>query len=152
MRCLLVGGLLAGTVSRDIETQPIPRSISVSAAEWISRATLAAELWNRKARGVNSSFALVYASGFFCAFLTMRSMVWMSVAMLPTLALWLYGKLWPPRFSLRGAASATRPSKGASGSTSVKTQSICTSPELGAVHSPDHRVGASRPGPQRRQT
>src|SRR5262249_12742059 len=113
----------------------------------------AAEMWNRKARGVNSSFAkLVYASGFFCAFLTMRSMVWMSVAMLPTLALWLYGKLWHPTFSPSGAASATRPSNCASGNTSIKTQSIRTSPELGAAHSPDHRVGANRPGPQRRQT
>jgi oligosaccharide repeat unit polymerase len=73
----------------------------------------AAEMWNRVAHGVNSSFAkLVYASGFFCAFLTMRSLVWMTVAMLPTLALWLYGKLWLPRSSPRRAASVTRPSKG----------------------------------------
>jgi hypothetical protein len=70
----------------------------------------AAEMWNRKARGVNSSFAkLVYASGFFCAFLTMRSLVWMTVAMLPTLALWLYGKLWLPGSSLPRAAPLSPP-------------------------------------------
>jgi oligosaccharide repeat unit polymerase len=54
----------------------------------------AAELWNRVGRNVHSSFSqLLYASGFFCAAISMRSILWMTVAMLPTLALWLYGKL-----------------------------------------------------------
>lgn len=54
----------------------------------------AAELWNRVGRNVHSSFSrLLYASGFFCAAISMRSILWMTVTMLPTLALWLYGKL-----------------------------------------------------------
>lgn len=54
----------------------------------------AAEMWNRVGR-TNSSFAqLLYASGFFCAALSMRSFQWTTVTMLPTLALWLYGKIW----------------------------------------------------------
>jgi oligosaccharide repeat unit polymerase len=72
----------------------------------------AAEMWNRVGRDVNSPFAkLLYASGFFCAFLTMRSTVWMTVAMLPTLALWVYGKLLLRRSSPRGAAASTRSDK-----------------------------------------
>jgi hypothetical protein len=71
----------------------------------------AAEMWNRVGRDLSSPFAqLLYSSGFFCAALTMRSMVWMSVTMLPTLALWLYARLWFPRSSPRGAAAARRPS------------------------------------------
>jgi hypothetical protein len=63
---------------------------------------MAAEMWNRVGRDGSSQFSqLLYASGFFCAALTMRSMVWISVAMLPTLALWLYGKLWLPHSALR---------------------------------------------------
>jgi oligosaccharide repeat unit polymerase len=69
----------------------------------------AAEMWNRVGHGVDTPFAkLLYASGFFCALLTMLSMVWMSVAMLPTLALWIYGKLWLLRSSPRRIASVTR--------------------------------------------
>jgi hypothetical protein len=65
----------------------------------------AAEMWNRVGRDLSSPFAqLLYSSGFFCAALTMRSMVWMSVTMLPTLALWLYAKLWLARSYPRGAA------------------------------------------------
>src|SRR5262249_15637249 len=53
-----------------------------------------AELWNRVGSNENSPFAqLLYASGFLCAALTMRSISWMSVMALPTLALWIYGKL-----------------------------------------------------------
>ena len=55
----------------------------------------AAELWNRLGRAVTSPFAqLLYASGFFCAMLSMRSITWASVTTLPTIALWLYGKLF----------------------------------------------------------
>jgi len=54
-----------------------------------------AESWNRLGRDANSSFnQLLYASGFFCAALSMRSMTWTTVAALPTLALWAYGRLW----------------------------------------------------------
>jgi oligosaccharide repeat unit polymerase len=58
-----------------------------------------AELWNRLGRDANSSFSqLLYASGFLCAALSMRSMAWTAVAALPTFALWVYSKLWlsPP--------------------------------------------------------
>jgi oligosaccharide repeat unit polymerase len=59
-----------------------------------------AELWNRVGRNIDSPFAqLLYASGFLCAALTMRSMAWMSVMALPSLALWIYGKLWFTRSS-----------------------------------------------------
>jgi hypothetical protein len=54
-----------------------------------------AEWWNRLGRDANSSFShLLYASGFFCAAISMRSMMWTTVAALPTLALWAYGRLW----------------------------------------------------------
>jgi len=57
-----------------------------------------AELWNRIGRNVNSPFAqLLYASGFLCAALTMRSIQWTTVLALPTLALWIYGRLWRKR-------------------------------------------------------
>jgi len=72
----------------------------------------AAETWNRVGRQVNSPFAqLLYASGFFCAILTMRSMLWMSTAMLPTIALWLYGKFYARRASLRRPLPAIRAKK-----------------------------------------
>jgi oligosaccharide repeat unit polymerase len=66
----------------------------------------AGELWNRVGQNVTSSFSqLLYASGFFCAAITMRSMMWMTVTMLPSLALWCYGRLWltrtPARRSVR---------------------------------------------------
>ena len=61
-----------------------------------------AEMWNRVGRNVHSQYSqLLYASGFLCAALTMRSMMWASVTMLPTVALWVYGKLWLPRSTLR---------------------------------------------------
>jgi hypothetical protein len=71
----------------------------------------AAELWNRVGRLGNSPFAqLLYASGFICAALTMRSITWVTVMALPTLALWCYGKLWlTPSSSSR--RTATRPNK-----------------------------------------
>jgi len=58
----------------------------------------AAELWNRVGRDINSSFAQVlYASGFLCAAMAMRSMLTMVPFMLPSLALWFYGKFGLPR-------------------------------------------------------
>jgi hypothetical protein len=55
----------------------------------------AAEMWNRIGRNVHSPFSqLLYASGFFCAAITMRSMFWLTVTMLPSLALWCYGKVF----------------------------------------------------------
>jgi oligosaccharide repeat unit polymerase len=55
----------------------------------------AAEMWNHLNRDTSSAFSLLlYASGFFCAAISMRSLLWVSVTMLPTLALWLYGKMF----------------------------------------------------------
>jgi oligosaccharide repeat unit polymerase len=60
------------------------------------------ELWNRVGSNSNLQFAqLLYASGFLCAAVAMRSMLSMVPFMLPTLALWLFGKLWLSRSSLR---------------------------------------------------
>jgi hypothetical protein len=72
----------------------------------------AADIWNRLGRDINSPFAqLLYASGFFCAMLTMRSMQWTSTAMLPTVALWFYSKFWTRRSSWRRPPSVIRPNK-----------------------------------------
>jgi oligosaccharide repeat unit polymerase len=58
----------------------------------------AAEMWNRVGRNSMSEFSqLLYASGFFCAVVSMRSLLWISVTVLPTVALWLYGKLFLSR-------------------------------------------------------
>lgn len=63
--------------------------------------------WNRLGQTARGNFEIVlYASGFFATALAMRSLLWVSVAVLPTLALWLYGR-W---FLKRGAARRrTRP-------------------------------------------
>jgi oligosaccharide repeat unit polymerase len=62
----------------------------------------AAEMWNRVGSDIDSSFSqLLYASGFLCAAIAMRSMLSMVPLMLPTLALWLYGKFWLPHSTLR---------------------------------------------------
>ena len=67
----------------------------------------AAAMWNRMGANSNLQFAqLLYASGFLCAALAMRSMLSMVPVMLPTIALWIFGKLWLPRFSLRRAPPA----------------------------------------------
>jgi oligosaccharide repeat unit polymerase len=72
----------------------------------------AAELWNRVGRDTKSPFSqLLYASGFFCAAITMRSVLWMSVTMLPSLALWIYGKFFVPGFARPGPRSAFSPKK-----------------------------------------
>jgi hypothetical protein len=70
----------------------------------------AAAMWNRVGANSNLQFAqLLYVSGFICAALAMRSMLSMVPVMLPTLALWIFGKLWLPRFSLRRAPPAFNP-------------------------------------------
>jgi oligosaccharide repeat unit polymerase len=72
----------------------------------------AAEMWNRVGRNLSSSFAQVlYASGFLCAAIAMRSMLSMVPVMLPTLALWLYGKLWLSGASARRLRRGINPSK-----------------------------------------
>ena len=54
-----------------------------------------AESWNRVGGNGNLRFGqLLYVSGFLCAAIAMRSMLSMVPFMLPTLALWLYGRLW----------------------------------------------------------
>src|SRR5262249_19943373 len=69
----------------------------------------AAEKWNRMARNTNLPFpVLLYTSGLFCAAITMRSLLWMLPTMLPTLALWMYGKFCFGRSSRRRSAAVTR--------------------------------------------
>jgi len=47
--------------------------------------------WNRFGRDLRSHISVVmYASGFFAAMLSMRSMIWTTTAMLPTVAIWFY--------------------------------------------------------------
>ena len=58
----------------------------------------AAEMWNRVGRNTNLQFdQMLYVSGFLCAALAMRSMLSMVPFMLPTLALWIFGKFCLPR-------------------------------------------------------
>jgi oligosaccharide repeat unit polymerase len=58
----------------------------------------AAAMWNRLGSNVQSELAqLTYVSGFLCAAIAMRSMLYMLPLTLPTLALWLYGRFWQPR-------------------------------------------------------
>ena len=65
----------------------------------------AAEKWNRLGRNNNSQFAqLLYVSGFLCAALAMRSVLSIVPIMLPTLALWLYGRLWLGQLSRPASA------------------------------------------------
>jgi oligosaccharide repeat unit polymerase len=72
----------------------------------------AAELWNRVGRNIGSSFAqLLYASGFLCAAIAMRSMLSMVPLMLPTLALWLYGRFWVSAARARRLPPRMNPSK-----------------------------------------
>jgi hypothetical protein len=72
----------------------------------------AAAMWNRVGANSNLQFAqLLYASGFLCAALAMRSMLSMVPVMLPTFALWIFGKLWLPRLSLRRVPPAFNPDK-----------------------------------------
>ena len=49
--------------------------------------------WNRVGKNARGNFDVaLYASGFFTVALGMRSMLWITVAMLPTIALWVYGR------------------------------------------------------------
>jgi len=73
---------------------------------------MAAELWNRVGSNSNGQFAqLLYVSGFLCATIAMRSILSMVPFMLPTLALWIFGKLWLPRWSIPRAPPAFHPDK-----------------------------------------
>jgi len=72
----------------------------------------AATMWNRVGTNSDLQFAqLLYVSGFLCAALAMRSMLSMVPFMLPTLALWLFARLWLPRLSLRRAPPIFNPDK-----------------------------------------
>jgi oligosaccharide repeat unit polymerase len=60
--------------------------------------------WNRMGHDLESDFnLLLYVSGFFAAALSMRSILQVVPALLPTLALWIYGKVRLPRL-VRGQA------------------------------------------------
>jgi hypothetical protein len=49
--------------------------------------------WNRFGLDLRSNASVVlYASGFFAALISMRSMIFITTAMLPTIAIWLYAK------------------------------------------------------------
>ena len=49
--------------------------------------------WNKFGSDLQSNVSVaLYASGFFAAMLSMRSMLWTTTAMLPTFALWLYAR------------------------------------------------------------
>lgn len=58
----------------------------------------AAGWWNQVGQKDDSSFSqILYASGFLCAAMSMRSLLTMVPFMLPTLAMWIIGKYWLPR-------------------------------------------------------
>ncbi len=58
----------------------------------------AAGWWNQVGQRDNSSFTqILYASGFLCAAMSMRSLLTMVPFMLPTLAMWVIGKFWLPK-------------------------------------------------------
>jgi oligosaccharide repeat unit polymerase len=66
----------------------------------------AAALWNRVGSRSNGQFyQLVYVSGFICAALAMRSLLSMMPFMLPTLALWLFGRMWLGQAMPRSASA-----------------------------------------------
>ncbi|MCL5776859.1 oligosaccharide repeat unit polymerase [Limibaculum sp. FT325] len=51
--------------------------------------------WDRVGKQVGSNYGLIlYCSGFFAAALSMRSVLQVAPALLPTLALWLFGRVW----------------------------------------------------------
>jgi oligosaccharide repeat unit polymerase len=55
----------------------------------------AAGMWNRVGHQTNTQFnQLIYVSGFLCAAISMRSPLSAAPTILPTVALWLYGKYW----------------------------------------------------------
>jgi oligosaccharide repeat unit polymerase len=68
----------------------------------------AAEMWNRVGSTSNQQFnQIVYVSGFVCAAMAARSMIGMVPLMLPTLALWMLGRLWLSRAPVPASRSAT---------------------------------------------
>jgi oligosaccharide repeat unit polymerase len=51
--------------------------------------------WNQMGRDLSSNYKLIlFVSGFFAAAIGMRSMLVVATAVLPTLALWVYGRIW----------------------------------------------------------
>jgi oligosaccharide repeat unit polymerase len=61
----------------------------------------AAGRWNQVGQDSNSPFAqILYASGFLCAAMSMRSLLTMVPFMLPTFAMWAIGKIWLPKASV----------------------------------------------------
>jgi oligosaccharide repeat unit polymerase len=61
----------------------------------------AAGRWNQVGQNRDSSFSqILYASGFLCAAMSMRSLLVMVPYMLPTLAMWVIGKYWLPKASV----------------------------------------------------
>jgi oligosaccharide repeat unit polymerase len=67
-----------------------------------------AALWNRVGQNAGSSFfQVLYASGFLCAAMAMRSMLAMVPFMLPTLALWLFGRYWLPRSKMNQSENSS---------------------------------------------
>lgn len=60
----------------------------------------AAGWWNQVGQDSHSPFSqILYASGFLCAAMAMRSLLTMVPFMLPTLAMWVIGKFWLPKAS-----------------------------------------------------
>jgi hypothetical protein len=71
---------------------------------------MVAQMWNRMGYDGREPFAqLLYASGFLCAAMTMRSMLWVTVTMLPTLALWMFGRLVAVRPAAAPRGNVRRP-------------------------------------------
>jgi oligosaccharide repeat unit polymerase len=72
----------------------------------------AAGMWNRVRDRTNTQInQLIYVSGFLCAAISMRSPLSALPAVLPTLALWLYGRYWiPHRGGVRTFKPPMRPS------------------------------------------
>jgi oligosaccharide repeat unit polymerase len=67
-----------------------------------------ASWWNRLAIGLGSNVSIIlYASGFFAALISMRSMLFTTTAMLPTFAVWLFGKWYQSRREARVAPPAS---------------------------------------------
>jgi len=58
--------------------------------------------WNRFGLDLRSNASVIlYASGFFAALISMRSVLWTTTAMLPTVAIWLYARLRKRRVQSR---------------------------------------------------
>jgi hypothetical protein len=65
-------------------------------------------MWNRVGLSGNQQFNQnVYVSGFLCAAIAMRSMLSVAPLILSTIALWIFGKLWPSHASVPVSRSAT---------------------------------------------